>query len=112
MLATLGSYDHMFGPRHAQTLTLATHIAEVLRGLGQLETARFLLERVIRGLHRTHVTRVWALAALRDLLVEQADIARAIAVQTEISECRALLGGPDAPETTAAKADLRALPMS
>jgi hypothetical protein len=111
MLATLGSYDHMFGPRHAQTLSLAAHIAEVLRGIGQAQTARTLLERVVRDLNRTHVTRVSALRTLRDLLLEQTDFAKAIAVQTEISECWALIAGQDAPETTAARAVLGTLLM-
>jgi hypothetical protein len=110
MMATLGSYDRMFGPRHIQTLSLAAHIAEVLRGLGQSQTARSLLERVVRDLNqsgnRTHAARISALCALRELLLEQADIARAIAVQTELSECWMLVGGPDAPETVAARADL------
>src|SRR5579863_4879205 len=116
MIATLGSYDRMFGPRHIQTLSLAAHIAEVLRGLGQPQTARSLLERVVRDLNqsagRTHATRISALHALRDLLLEQSDTAKAIAVQTEIFECRALLAGPDAPETIAARTDLAALLMS
>jgi hypothetical protein len=115
MMATLGSYDRLFGPRHIQTLSLAAHIAEVLRGLGQAQTARSLLERVVRDLNqsasRTHATRISALHALRDLLLEQAEIARAIAVQTEIFECRMALAGPAAPETVAARAELGELLM-
>ncbi len=111
MLATLGSYDHMFGPRHAQTLSLAAHIAEVLRGIGQAQTARTLLERVVRDLNRTHATRIAALRTLRDLLIDRAEIENAAAVQTEISECCRLLAGADAPETVAARADLEALLM-
>jgi hypothetical protein len=111
MLATLGSYDHLFGPRHVQTLSLAAYIAEVLRNLGQPQTARSLLERVIRDLNRTHTTRVLALRTLRDLLLDQADLANAIAVQTEIAECWTLLAGKDAPETIAARADLGTLLM-
>jgi hypothetical protein len=115
MMATLGSYDRLFGPRHIQTLSLAAHIAEVLRGLGQSQTARSLLERVVRDLNqsagRTHATRLSALHALRDLLLEQAEIARAIAVQTEIFECRMVLGGTGAPETIAARAELGELLM-
>ncbi len=71
MLATLGSYDHLFGPRHVQTLSLAAHIAEVLWGLGQPQSARSLLERVVRDLNRTHATRVSALKTFRDLSLEQ-----------------------------------------
>ena|SRR5580658_9305135 len=115
MMATLGSYDRLFGPRHIQTLSLAAHIAEVLRGLGQSQTARSLLERVVRDLNqsasRTHATRLSALHALRDLLLEQAEIARAIAVQTEIFECRLVLAGPGAAETIAARAELGELLM-
>ena len=116
MIATLGSYDRMFGSRHIQTLSLAAHIAEVLRGLGQKQTARSLLERVVRDLsqskNRTHATRIAALGALRDLLLEQSDVARAIATQTEIAECWRLLAGPDAPETVTARTDLGTLLMA
>jgi hypothetical protein len=115
MIATLGSYDCMFGSRHIRTLLLAAHIAEVLRGLGQTQTARSLLERVVRDLNqsanRTHATRISALRALRDLFLEQSEIASAIAAQTEIAECWMLLAGRDAPETIAAKADLGTLLM-
>lgn len=111
MLATLGCYDNVFGPRHSQTLTLAAHIAEVVLGLGQPQAARTLLERVVRDLNRTHATRVSALRTLRDLCIEQADMAKAAAVQNEISECWLLLVGPDAPQTVAARADFEALLM-
>ena len=53
MIATLGSYDRMFGPRHITTLSLAAYIAEVLWGLGQPQTARPLLERVVRDLKQS-----------------------------------------------------------
>jgi len=115
MIATLGSYDQMFGPRHITTLSLAAHIAEVLWGLGEAQKARSLLERVVRDLNqsvgRTHVTRISALHSLRDLLVEQSDMAKAIAIQTEISECLMLLAGPGAPETITAMSDLGELLM-
>lgn len=115
MIATLGSYDRMFGPRHITTLSLAAHIAEVLWSLGQPQTARSLLERVVRDLEqsvgRAHATRLSALHALKDLLVEQPDIARAIAIQTEIADCWMLVAGPAAPETTAATSDLGELLM-
>jgi hypothetical protein len=61
--------------------------------------------------NRTHATRLSALHALRDLLLEQAEIARAITVQTEIVKCRMALAGPGAPETIAAKAELGELLM-
>lgn len=116
MIATLGSYDRFFGPRHIQTLSLAAQIANVLRGVGQAETARSLLERVVRDLNqsanRTHATRIAALEALRDLAVEQSDFSQAIAVQKELYECSMLLAGPDPPCTLTAKSDLGALLMS
>src|SRR5580704_6632567 len=91
MVATLSSYDRLFGPRHIQTLSLAAHIAKVLRGLGEIYMALSLLERVVRDLNqtvgRTHPLRISALQALQDLLQEQAETARASALQNEISEC-------------------------
>jgi hypothetical protein len=115
MIATLCSYDRLFGPCHVQTLSLAAHIAEVLRDVGELQQARRLLERVIRDLAhsggRARAKRISALHTLRDLMVEQSDIPGAVAVQTEIWECRRLLAGPGAPETTTAVPDLRELLM-
>jgi hypothetical protein len=115
MIATLCSYDRLFGPCHVQTLSLAAHIAEVLRDIGEPQQARCLLERVVRDLAnsggRTHAKRISALHTLRDLMVEQSDIPGAVAVQTEISECRLLLAGPGAPETTTAMSDLEELLM-
>jgi hypothetical protein len=91
MVATLGSYDSLFGPRHIRTLSLAAHIAEVLRDLGERQAALSLLERVVRDLNqtvdRTHATRISALGALRDLLIDECETTRANALQIEISEC-------------------------
>jgi hypothetical protein len=115
MLATLGSYDRFFGPRHIQTLSLAARVAEVLRELGDFQTARSLLERVVRDLNqsssRRHATRISALQALRAVLIEQSQLPKATAVQKELSECWHLVAGPDAPETIAARADLGTLLM-
>lgn len=116
MLATLGSCDRFFGPRHVQTLSLAARIAEIFRDLGDAQTARALFERVVRDFcqasNRTHATRLTALEALRSLLIGQAEFSKAIAVQTELLECCLLIGGPDAPETVAAKSELASLLMS
>jgi hypothetical protein len=116
MLATLGSYDRFFGTRHIQTLSLAVRIAEVLRGLGESQTARSLLERVVRDLNqtsnRTHPTRISALRLLGVILIEQSQLPKAIAVQQELAECWLLVAGPDAPETSAARAQLGTLLMS
>src|ERR1700721_2929207 len=90
MLTTLGSYDPFFGPRHIQTLSLAVRIAEVLSDCGESQTARSLLERVVRDLNqtsiRTHATRISALHALGAVLIEQSQLAKAIAVQKELWE--------------------------
>jgi hypothetical protein len=115
MMATLGSYDRQFGPRHINTLSLAAHIGEVLRTLGEQQTARSLLERVVRDLSqsvgRANAPRISALRSLRDLLLEQQDMDRAVEVQTEIYQCLAILEGPDAPQTVAARTDLGELLM-
>jgi hypothetical protein len=116
MIATLSSYDRLFGPRHITTLSLAAHIAEVLWSLGEPQTAQSLLERVVRDLNqsvgRTNPTRVTALHSLRDLLLEQPDIPKAINVQTEIVECLVLVAGPGATQTLAARTKLGELRMS
>ena len=112
MLATLCSYDRLFGPRHIQTLSLTAHIAEVLRAEGDTRSAQCLLHRVVGYLSRTHATRISALNTLRDLALQEADVPKAIALQTEIAECRRLADGPEAPETIAARSQLGELLMS
>jgi hypothetical protein len=115
MIATLSSYDRLFGPRHVQTLNLAARIADVLRASGEVHLACKLLERIVRDLGfsvgRTHSARTSALKALRDLLLQGADVTKAIAIQTEIAECALLLTGPDHAETVRARTDLEALMM-
>ncbi len=112
MIATLCSYDRLFGPRHIQTLSLTAHIAEVLWAAGDSRSARCLLDRVVKNLFRTHPTRISALNTLRDLALQEGDVRKAIALQTEIAECRRLADGAEAPETIAAKSHLGALLMS
>ena len=112
MMATLCSYDRLFGPRHIQTLSLTAHIAEVLWAAGDARSARCLLDRVVMNLSRTHVMRISALNTLRDLALQEDDVRKAIVLQTEIAECRRLADGPEAPETIAAKSHLGALLMS
>lgn len=110
MIATLASYDRLFGPRHVQTLCLAVKIAEVLSESGEKQSARRLLERVVRDLAstagRAHAARISAIAALRDLLRETGDIAGAIAAQKEITECWILLAGSESMEATTARSEL------
>ncbi len=112
MMATLCSYDRLFGPRHIQTLSLTAQIAEVLWAAGDTRSARCLLDRVVKNLARTHTTRLSALNTLRDLALQEEDVRKAIALQTEIAECRRLADGPEASETMAAKSHLGALLMS
>jgi hypothetical protein len=112
MMATLCSYDRLFGPRHIQTLSLTAHIAEVLWAAGDTRSARCLLDRVVSNLSRTHTTRISALNTLRDLALQEEDVRKAIVLQTEIAECRRLADGPEAPETIAARSHLGALLMS
>ena len=112
MMATLCSYDRLFGPRHVQTLSLTAHIAEVLWAAGDARSARCLLDRVVSNLSRTHTTRISALNTLRDLALQEEDMRKAIVLQTEIVECRRLADGPEAPETIAAQSRLGALVMS
>jgi hypothetical protein len=112
MMATLCSYDRLFGPRHIQTLSLTARIAEVLWAAGDTRSARCLLDRVVGNLSRTHATRISALNTLRDLALQEEDVRKAIALQTEIAECRRLTDGPEAPETIAARSHLGALLMS
>ncbi len=113
MIATLGSYDRLFGPYHLQTLSLAARIAEALSGSGDTQSARRLLQRVVRDFSRsagrTHATRIAALNGLRDILLRESDVEEAIGVQTEIAECWLLLAGPEAPETAAARSALGTL---
>lgn len=115
MIATLGSYDRIFGPRHPQTLSLAVRIAEALSGLGETNAARRLLERVVRDLAgsagRTHAIRISALETLRDILRADGDIRGAIGAQSEIAECWKLLAGAEAAEAKAARSDLLNLMM-
>jgi hypothetical protein len=112
MMATLCSYDRLFGPRHAQTLSLTARIAEVLWATGDTQSARCLLDRVVTNLSRTHATRISALNTLRDLALQEDDVPKAIALQSEIAECRRLADGSGAPETIAARSHLGALLMS
>lgn len=102
MIATLGSYDSLFGPCHMQTLSLAAKIAEQLSESGEMKLARRLFQRVVRDVARsagrTHATRVNALRNLKDLLLEEGDLHAAIAAQTEMAGCWALIAGKTQPK--------------
>jgi hypothetical protein len=113
MLATLCSYESWFGPYHPQTLYLMTNVAVAFWQAGEPERARPLLEGVVRDvdhcLGREHDARLGALAALRDLLVDQRDYDRAASIQRELLECLILRLGSDHPETVRARAAHRAM---
>ena len=110
MMATLCSYESWLGPYHPQTLALTVQIAIAYWRVGEPNRARPLLERTIRDLGRHlgpgHDLRMWAMSALREILVAQRDYGRAGEVQGEILECRIQCLGREHPETLAARADL------
>jgi hypothetical protein len=110
MLATLFSYDNLFGPNHPQTLQLMAEVGIALCRSGQLDRAQPLLERGVRDLERilgrNHDLRLRILAALGDLFVGRGDYHRAAAVQKELLQCRSERFGIDHPETQATRAGL------
>jgi hypothetical protein len=110
MLATLCSYENLFGPYHPQTLLLMAQAADACWRAGELACARQLLERAARDLGRflgtEHDLSLRAVAALRDLLIAQRDYERAAAVQRELLEYLVRRLGTDHSETLAARAEL------
>jgi hypothetical protein len=115
MLSTLNSYERMFGPYHLQTLVLTARIAQALWAAGEARNAQRLLEYSAKHLDRygeAHAARVSALTALRDLLLEQPDFEKAIAVQREIVLCCAKSAGPGDPEVVGEKSRLAGMLMA
>jgi hypothetical protein len=110
MLATLCSYENLFGPYHPQTLGLTVQVANAFWQTGEPDHARPLLERVVRDVGRylawDHDLRLRAMATLKDLLVSQQDYERARVVQRELLECQTQRLGSDHPETLATRANL------
>jgi hypothetical protein len=92
MLATLCSYENLFGPYHPHTLHLMAEAGLALWHHGELTYAQPLLERAARDIGRCFgrddETRLRALEALRDLLFEQGQYDRVSAIQTELLECQ------------------------
>jgi Tetratricopeptide repeat len=103
MLATLASYEGMFGPYHPQTLALTV-------ALGAALGDRWLLERAVADLTKTHgrqhPIRVRALEAWSALLCQEGDWKAALPVQRELLDCRTQLLGQDHPEALAVRNDL------
>jgi hypothetical protein len=114
MISTLNSYENMFGPYHLQTLVLTVRIAQALWAAGEVRNAQRLLEYSAKHLDRygdAHTFRISALTALRDLLLEQPDFEKAIAVQRGIIECRTKIAGPEDAEVVDEKSRLAAMLM-
>jgi hypothetical protein len=110
MIATLNSYDSMFGPYHPQTLALTVQIARALRSTGDMPAARALLEHAVKHLasdgDQVNSLRTAALTELRHVLVDLNDTEKAIAVQKEIVRSKALTAGTDDSNVAEARADL------
>ena len=107
MLATLCSYECLFGPYHPQTLYLMTEVGVAYCSHGDFGRARPLLERLIpvlgQYLGREHKLRLRALATLVELLCESSEFAAAGSVQRELVECLSQGLGSDHSETAAAR---------
>jgi tetratricopeptide repeat protein len=110
MLATLCSYESLFGPYHPQTLCLMTQVANAYSQAGEFDCARPLLERAVRDvgryLGRDHDLRLRAIVTLRDLFIAQRDYERAGVVQNELLECQTQRLGAYHPETLATRDQL------
>jgi hypothetical protein len=112
MAATLTPYEHLFGPRHPQTLTVMGHLGLALWRAGDAQRGRMLLERAAHGLsqrlERTHPARVSALSAFGELLFAQGDFTGACLLHQEVLACRMETAGPGHPDTVAAERNLAA----
>jgi hypothetical protein len=110
MMATLASYQGMFGPYHPQTLAMTTVLAVALYASGNHMEGRRLLERAIADLTRHHgkhhPIRIRALDAWSSILCQERDWQAALPVQRELLDCRTHLLGEDHPESLAVRNDL------
>ncbi len=102
MMATLASYEGMFGPYHPQTLAIVTALGVALCSSGKPVEGKQLLERAAGDLSKHHgkhhSVRIRALEALAAILCQEGDWKAALLVQRELLEC--------APECLAARAEL------
>jgi hypothetical protein len=92
MVATLCSYEALFGPYHSQTLRLMIEVGAACVDRGQYGPAECLLERAIKDLGRVHGrehdARLRGIAILRNLCLSRGDFERAGSLQRELAECR------------------------
>jgi len=92
MMATLASYEGMFGPYHPQTLGLTTALALAFCASGRSEVGKPLLRRALLDLTKhhspTHPLRIRALEAWAALLHEDGDWMGALVIERELRECR------------------------
>jgi len=113
MVATLCSYENWLGPYHPQTLRLMVLVGIAYCQAGDPDSARSLLERVVRDLGRhlgrDHEVRLRAIEALRDLFIQQSDYQKAGAVQKELWQCQIERLGAEHPETLATRANLASI---
>ena len=89
MMATLASYEGMFGPYHAHTLSLTTTLAIALCTSGRADEGRPLLRRALLDLtkhhRRNHPVRIRALEAWSALLRENGDFDAALVIGRELA---------------------------
>ena len=92
MMATLASYEGMFGPCHVQTLGLTTALAMALCATGRNQEGRPLLQRALLDITKhhgpRHPLRMRALEAWCELLRQEGDWTAALVIQRESRECR------------------------
>jgi hypothetical protein len=107
MMATLASYEGLFGPHHAQTLALTAILAEALCASGDRVVGKRLLERAAGDLARHHgryhPARIRALQTWAGLLCQDRDWKAAVPIQQELLDCRSYSLGPNHPDTLAAR---------
>jgi hypothetical protein len=112
MMATLASYEGLFGPYHPHTLAVATALAVALCASGRGVDGKRLLERAAADLTKHHgkhhPARIRALEAWSNLLCQEGDWKAALPVQRELLDCRTRLLGRDHPESLAMRNNLSA----
>jgi hypothetical protein len=92
-MATLASYEGMFGPYSAQTLGLTTTLALAFCASGRADEGKSLLRRALLDLTKhhspNHPVRIRALEAWAALLERDGDSMSALLIERELRDCRA-----------------------